>query len=300
MDSPASLQEISSADAALAARLRKIHSIAIGVAVIWFVASVVGTLWLSNRIFAHDLMQVADDATRDTHATARVVDRIFHEFATIPRVLSNNRGVIGIVDRYNAQEPGLAGLTEEQRGTRLKNDPEVRIQGDRLTRIRKQLNYGLVYVIDSHGIVVVSSDWDRDPSFVGLKVDDRQYFNDAMAGREGQMFAVARISSDPVLIFSTPIQGKAGPIGAVALSQRISVVGTMLSVGHQVTLVVDHNGMVVATSHPEFYLHYISEADRAPLSNFTHVMPAPDADTLRKIYNQENLRTTARGTISNG
>jgi signal transduction histidine kinase len=59
------------------------------------------------------------------------------------------------------------------------------------------------------------------------------------------------------------------------------------------TLIVDSRGMVVATSHPEFYLRNVSRADREHLRQVSTVDSPPDAATLRHVYGRESLHTIA-------
>src|SRR5262249_43598194 len=140
-------------------------------------------------------------------------------------------------------------------------------------------NYDLIYALDSRGIRIVSSDWERETRLLGTELDDRGYFKEAMAGRTGGMFAISRTTKKPVFFFSAPIEEESGPIGVVAVRQTTDLIGSQLAGGQQATLVVDKAGMVVATSHPDFYLRHVGELADAH----------PDSATLREIYGQETL-----------
>ena len=200
---------------ALDAQLRRIHWIAGVSALIGLLAAGAGTLWLSDRILSLQLAEAAEDAERDARAIAGVVDRTFQELASIPQVLSGNRDLHAIADRYNALEQGFSRLSDEQRSLRLRNDPQVARLSKQLTQIRDKLNYDLLYVLDSRGVRIVSSDWDREASLLGTRLDDREYFREAMTGVEGHQFAVSRTTRNPVFFFSSPIEKATGPSGVV-------------------------------------------------------------------------------------
>jgi len=275
------VQESGAAEAALAAQLRRIRIIVVVSAALWIVVAAACTVWLSGRIVAGDLADAAEDAGRDAKAIARIVDRMFHELTSIPQVLANNRELRALVTRYNALEGRFAGRPAEQRNVQLRNDDAVARLGRRLTLIRGRLNYDLIYAMDARGIRIVSSDWEEQPQLLGTDLDDREYFKDAMAGRAGHMFAIARTTGKAVFFFSAPIEEEAGPIGAVVVRQTTELVGSQLAGGQHVTLIVDKAGMVVAASHPDFYLQHVGAlADRRP-----------DAGALRDIYALEQLRT---------
>src|SRR3954465_3100609 len=107
-------------DAALAARLRRIHVIAAVAAALGLVAAAACTLALSDRFVARNLTQAAENAKRDAKALSGVVDRMFHELAAIPQVLSGNQELREIIERYNSRGEAFAGLPQETRRSELK------------------------------------------------------------------------------------------------------------------------------------------------------------------------------------
>jgi len=267
------------AEAALEALLRRIHLWGWVWGAIWVLATVIVTLWASDRILSGYLDEAAVDARQDARTIAGIVDRTFYELAAIPQVLATSRQLLALVGRYNAEEDRFSSLPQESRRSRLKKDPVVARVGERLSLLRDKLNYDLIYVLDSRGIRIATSDWDRPISLLGERLDDREYFTEAMQGTVGQMFAVGRTTQVPVLFFSAPMEDEGRPVGVVVARQDTEVIGSMLAGTHRVTLIVDAAGMVVAASHPEFALRHVGALADA----------RPDPETLRKIYGQEKL-----------
>ena len=270
-------------DPALAARLRRIQSNTVMAAAIWIVASVACTLWLSNRVLSDHVSEAAESAGRDAKAIASVVDRFFHELAAIPHVIARSRDLRAIVVRYNARGQVFTDLPQEERRAQLRKDPDVLRVNSQLTLIRDKLNYDLLYVLDGSGIRVLTSDWDRPITLLGVRLDDREYFQEAMTKGSGHMFAVGRNTRTPVLFFSAPVEDGGRPIGVAVVRQDTDVLGSLLAGGRHATLIVDPAGMVIAASRREFAQRHVGAlADRQP-----------DAETLRNIYGQDQLRTIA-------
>ena len=266
---------------ALEPQLRRIHRLAAVSAAIWVLATAVCTLWASDRIISGYLEQAANSTARDAKAISSVVDRIFHELAAIPQVMSNSRELHRLVARYNARGKAFAGLSQELRQEELKGDPVIARLTERLTRIRNKLNYDLIFVLDSRGVRILTSDWDRPVTLLGDRLDDREYFKEAMKGKTGHMFVVSRTTRTPSFFFSAPMQDERGAIGVVVARQDYEHVGSMLAGSQHVTMIVSRDGMVLAASHPAFALRHVGAlADRRP-----------DPAALRDIYAQETLRS---------
>jgi signal transduction histidine kinase len=95
----------------------------------------------------------------------------------------------------------------------------------------------------------------------------------------------------PAFFFSAPVLEQERPAGVVVVRQTTDAVGSLLTNRRTTSLIADSRGMVVATSHPEFYLRHISAADRDHLRQVSTVGSAPDINTLRSVYGRESLRT---------
>ena len=281
MEGPQGSQAPSDHDAVLAAQLRRITLVAAVLGVTWVVATAAGTVWLSERSLTGYLRDAAQDAKDDTKAITIAIDHTFAELAAMPQVLANSGELAAVVRRYSAHESVFAGLPADERTRELLKDPEVTRVNAKLTMVRNQLDYDLVYALDSNGIRVVSSDWDQPLTLLGDRLDDREDFKTAIHDRPGSMFAVARTTRNPVMFFSAPIEGPSGPIGVVVVRQDSDYLGPMLSAGHHLAMIVDKAGVIVASSRKELALSHLGELGGPP----------PDAATARDIYAQDPMHT---------
>jgi signal transduction histidine kinase len=277
---PTTVDPDSGTSADLAARLRRVYVRTGFAAALWIVLSVACGYSLSKRFIRGEVAKAAEMAEESARETSGLVERLFHELAAIPQVLSSDKEMRELVGKYNALGNTFARLTQEQRRQRLLNDPQVLGVGKRLTELRGELGFDTLFVSTSSGMLFVGSDWDTDSSVPGLDISNRDYFKAAIAGRRGYMFAMARTTVPrPVFFFSSPIAEVTGVAGAVVTMQSSEAIGLLLAAGQQAVLIVDKQGMVVASSQREFYLRHVG-----PFAN-----TKPDAGTLRTAYGQETL-----------
>jgi signal transduction histidine kinase len=268
-------------DASLARRVRRIHGMAAAVAIVWILVSALGGWWLSDRIIANDLVAAAERGATNAETIAGIMERVLGELEAVARVLAAHRDLRAIVERYNAREPAFLALADEERTRQLKQDTDVTRVSSQLSRLRDHLKYDQLYALDARGLRVATSDWDRPVSLLGVRLDDRENFKQAAAGRAGHMFAVGRTTRNPALFFSTPIEERGKTIGVVVAREDAESVGAMLSGGQRAFLIVDAAGMVVASSQKVFALKHVG-----PLSD-----RKPDDNALHDVYGQERLLT---------
>ena len=268
-------------DAALEARLRRIRITAGCCAAAWIVATAAATLFLSQRSLSAYLSEAAASAGVDAKAISDLVDHQFNELAAMPRVLANSSELHAIAKRYSARGKAFAELSHDERTRHLRTDADVTRLNARLTAVRNELGYDLISILDAEGIRIVSSEWDQPLSLLGERLNDREYFTQAIAGRPGHQFAVARATRNPVLFFSAPITDESGPVGVVVVRQDCYQLGSLLAGDRHLTMLVDRSGMVVAASRRELALSHLGELASS----------RPDDVTLRELYAQEELRT---------
>jgi signal transduction histidine kinase len=268
-------------DAALEARLRRIHLNAAIAAVVWIVAAAIGTVWLSERNLSGYLATAAEDAAADAKAISGVVDQAFQELVAMPRVLANSAELQAIARKYSALGQAFAQLPRDERNQRLRSDAEVSRVNARLTAVRNELAYDLIYALDTNGIRIVSSDWDQPLSLLGERLDDREYFKEAIKVRSGHMFAVARTTRNPVLFFSAQLEGASGPAGVIVVRQDSDYLGSMLASERHLAMIVDEAGVIVAASRKGLALTHVGALAAS----------RPDAATARDVYAQDPMRT---------
>lgn len=87
---------------------------------------------------------------------------------------------------------------------------------EKLATFAAKANVGVIWVLNSDGLCVSSSNAGKPESFVGTNYRDRGYFKQARDGKPGYQYAVGRKSNIPGLFFSAPIKSQDGSFaGAV-------------------------------------------------------------------------------------
>lgn len=95
---------------------------------------------------------------------------------------------------------------------------------ERLNRKLESLVVGtkasVIYVINSQGVTIASSNWREKTSFVGSDYSFRDYFRAAMATGAGEQFALGNVSNKPGLYISTRVGFAEAKLGVVVVKME--------------------------------------------------------------------------------
>lgn len=144
--------------------------------------------------------------------------------------------------------------------------------GDNLDRVRAYLSSintashaAVIYVIDTSGRTIASSNWREDKSFEGRNYGFRPYFLDALGGREGRLFAIGVTTSRAGYFISRPVfSAKGGVLGVVVVKVELEQLRLEWGEGGENVLVTDPDGVVIMSSNSEWIYRTI-----APLASET-------------------------------
>lgn len=122
----------------------------------------------------------------------------------------------------------------------------------------------IIFLLDARGISIASSNFNTPYTTVGRHYGDRQYFFDAMQGRQGLQFAVGRTTGIGGFFFSAPVRDGARIIGmaGVKLDQPRMVRQIRIPGG----LVSDEHGVVVMADNPVHMFRTLPGADVMQMS----------------------------------
>lgn len=116
-----------------------------------------------------------------------------------------------------------------------------------------------VYVLDTNGKTVASSNYQEADSLVGNYYTFRPYFRDAVTGGAGRFFAVGVTTGRPGYFIAEPVRDATGTIhGVVAVKIGFDDLSRALSVNGELALVADEQGVVLASSDPKLIYGYMS------------------------------------------
>ena len=119
-----------------------------------------------------------------------------------------------------------------------------------LDRYHTALNAAACYLIDKNGLTLTSSNRNEKDSFVGQNYAFRPYFQQAIKGGIGHLFAYGTVSKRRGFYASAPVRDKEGHIvGVVTIKKEIEGIETKLN--QYSWFLVDQNGVIFMSSQPE-------------------------------------------------
>lgn len=122
----------------------------------------------------------------------------------------------------------------------------------------------IIFLLDTQGVSVASSNFNSPFSTIGKRYGDRDYFADAMQGRTGRQFAVGRTTRIGGFFFARPIRDGERIIGVAGvkidqprLVRQIRIPGGLVS---------DTHGVVVMADNPVYMFMSMPGADVMQMS----------------------------------
>lgn len=122
-----------------------------------------------------------------------------------------------------------------------------------------------LYVMNSIGETLASSNWQEPLSFVGHNYGFRPYFTDAKAGLKGHFFAIGVTTGQPGYFMSHPVKKDEQFLGATVVKVNLAPLQDDWHKGGETVLVSDTNGVLFLSSRTDWKyrtLTQLSEGQR--------------------------------------
>ncbi|WP_454763027.1 sensor histidine kinase [Cupriavidus campinensis] len=145
----------------------------------------------------------------------------------------------------------------------------------------------VVYVLDAHGKVLATSNFQRPDSYLGEDLSFRPYFRSAIEGQLGRFYGVGTTRSESGYYLSTPLGDRDKPVGVAVVKIGLEPLENRWQGNDSQMLLADENGVVILASDPSWKL-----AALRPLSPEQH---AKLDHTLQ--YNRAPLPPLALTTV---
>ncbi|SAL39500.1 diguanylate cyclase [Caballeronia udeis] len=136
-----------------------------------------------------------------------------------------------------------SALTEPERRARWLAVPALTKLDNFLRNARGFTGLDYVWVVNSDGFCVASSNGIDSNSFVGTDMRMRSYIQKALLGAFNETYGVGRMSGDPGIFIATPVYRDGFLVGAVIA--KVSVDRLRHWVSRAGTFVTDSNGVIV-------------------------------------------------------
>lgn len=128
--------------------------------------------------------------------------------------------------------------------------------GDYLARVNAAAGALQTYLIDPNGLIIASSNWGGERSFVGRNISYRPYFQKAVPGSVTGYYGIGTTGNTPGYYLATAVEMNGKRLGVVAIKLDLEQLeDDWLSGMDQLMLMTDSNRVVVLSSREEWKYH---------------------------------------------
>lgn len=111
-----------------------------------------------------------------------------------------------------------------------------------------------VYLMNTEGLTIAASSYNKQRSFVGRSFSYRPYFKEAMEGQLGRYFALGTTSGERGYFFAAPVREGAEILGVVAVKFTVDAFEEAWRSAASNIIVTDHNDIIFMASNPEWLM----------------------------------------------
>lgn len=150
----------------------------------------------------------------------------------------------------------------------------------------------VIYLLDAHGKVLATSNYQRPDSYLGEDLSFRPYFRAAIEGQLGRFYGVGTTRSESGYYLSAPLGNRDRPMGVAVVKIGLEPLENRWQGNDSQMLLTDENGVVILASDPSWKLAALrplsaeqrAKLDRSLQYNRAPLPPLPLA-TVRTLGN---------------
>ena len=166
--------------------------------------------------------------------------------------------------------PGTLGLERDVLALLGKNDdgslaPRVNAYLEQLNERAGTLS---IYVIDTAGRVVASSNWRRADSFIGEDLAFRPYFREALSSGTGRLFGIGTTRGEPGYYLASTLANDSQTVGIAVIKVSLEQLEKSWSTVEAPAMVSDENGVVILGSVADWKFTTLRTLDETTRSAF--------------------------------
>ena len=250
----------------------------------WLFTSYLLVSHFTDKRLETTLHRYSTELKQTTEAVTYHFERSVSFLHVVPETIGDNREIaaaLGLIKRQSS----WSRSTPDERRKYLNSRQDMLEINQHLTKLQKDLGLDVIWVMDPDGNCVISSNFDRPESFVGINYSDRLYFKSALAGQRGKQYAVGRQTNIPGLFFSAPIYYGAKVIGVVTVKIDIAKLSKWFNRFN--CFVTDKAGVIILSTDKSFEHRALADA---PVFKMT-------AEARDKQYKQVDFPVMEIGTF---
>ncbi len=128
-----------------------------------------------------------------------------------------------------------------------------------LANFSREAGLEAIYLMDKTGLVLASSNFDTQQSFIGKNYGFRPYFNIALSGKRGEFFGVGATTGRPGYFISEPVYDHLGNVSSViAIKLDVRNLQKSWEQGSERVFVSNRDGVIVLSSNPTWLYKTLS------------------------------------------
>ncbi|UCV19586.1 sensor histidine kinase [Ferribacterium limneticum] len=182
--------------------------------------------------------QMRDEASHQLDILAAAIDSEVTRHASIPSAVELNPDVLALLRAPAERRDALQATANRF-----------------LQKLNDHLGGPAIFVLDTSGRVVASSDWIFSDNLLGADLSNIPLFRDAVAGTPGRHYAVDNVRQEPGYFFALPIRDEQQDwkvIGVAVVKSSLHELERRWLGQEAPALIVDANGIVLLASPPEW------------------------------------------------
>ncbi len=180
------------------------------------------------------------------------IGRILDNRHGVPSIVARDSKVIAALSRFDGNAH-FQGMSPEQGKKYWSQNANFKALDAYLGVVATAMGGDVVYVLNSAGDCVASSNADKVESFVGGTYANRKYFQEAMKGHEGFQYAVGKTSNIPGLYFSSPVISDTRVVGVVVTKINLSALSNLI--GQANAFISDEYGVIILAKDKALEMH---------------------------------------------
>ena len=202
--------------------------------------------WFSDMLVTARLDRLVAQESAQSQAVVESlnvnIEQALKQFYTFSAIIAHDITVETVIGKIesNIQSSHLA---ESQRRDVWLNRPELFELDAHLELIAKEIGSDAIFIINSAGDCVASSNYKSDKSIIGFNFNDRQYFKASMQGARGYQYALGRATNIPGFFFSSPIILNNKIVGVVVNKINTSYLNYLIK--DRNVFITDSSGVII-------------------------------------------------------
>ncbi len=182
---------------------------------------------------------------------AASLEREISKYAFLPGTLNLEQDVLGLLAR-----DGGSAMTGRVNAY--------------LEKLNERAGTLVIYVMDTRGRVLATSNWRRPDSYLGEDLSFRPYFRDALDNGSGRFFGIGTTRGEPGYYLSSALTGEHGTLGVAVVKVSLEQLEKSWSTVEAPVLVADENGVVILSAVTSWKFTTMRPLDAATRSAFDH------------------------------